>query len=70
MFKAGLISCWNKKQNTEDHLRANNHHGFDLKLSTQTKLLCENCCFIGFSVNMTQKDIGILKLSYAKYVKK
>ena len=66
MVNAGLIGCWNEKQNTKSYLPANKHRGFDLNLFSHTNLPCENCYFVWFSVNMRQKDIGILKMSYAK----
>ena len=34
MLNAGLISCWNKKQNLESYLPANKHSAFDFNLSS------------------------------------
>ena len=65
MLKAGLINCWNEKQNTKSYLSANKHSGLDLTLSFHTNLLCGNCCFVGCSVSMKQKDIGVFKRPFA-----
>ena len=70
MLKAGLISCWNEKQNTKSYLSANKNSVLDLTLSFQTNLPCGNCCFVGCSVNMRQKDIGVLKRPSAIYMAK
>ena len=70
MLKAGLISCWNEKQNTKSYLSANKNSVLDLTLSFHTNLHCGNCCFVGCSVNMRQKDIGVLKISSAIYMAK
>ena len=70
MLKAGLISCWNKKQNTKSYLSANKHSGLDLTLSFHTNLSCANCCFVGCSVSMRQTDIGVLKRPSAIYMAK
>ena len=55
MLKAGLISCWNEKQNTKSYLSANKHSGLDFTLSLHTNLPGANCCFVGCSVSMRQK---------------
>ena len=70
MLKAGLTSCWNKKQNTRSYLPGNKHSGSDLNLSSHTNLPCENWCFAEFSVSTRQKKIGVLKMSSARYVAK
>ena len=70
MLKAGLISCWNKKQNTKSYLSANKHSSLDLTLSFHTNLPCENCCFVGCSVSMKQKNTGVLKRTSAIYIAK
>ena len=70
MLKAGLISCWNEKQNTKSYLSANKHSGLDFTLSIHTNLPCANCCFVGCSVSMRQKDIGVLKRPSAIYMAK
>ena len=70
MLKAGLISCWNEKQNTKSYLSANKHSGLDLNLSFHTNLPCENCCFVGYIVSMRQKDIGVLERPSAIYMTK
>ena len=59
MLKAGLIGCWNEKQNSKSYiyLPANKHSDFGLNLCSHNNLPCENCCFIGCSVNSRQKDI-------------
>ena len=33
---------------------------FDFSLSSHTNLPCENCCFVGCSLSMRQKDNGML----------
>ena len=60
MLKAGLISCWNEKQNAKNYLSTSKH----------TSLPCTNYCFVGCSVNMRQKDIGVLKRPPAIYMAK
>ena len=70
MLKAGLISCWNEKQNTKRYMFANKHSGLDLTLSFHTNFPCANCCFVGCSVSMRQKDIGELKRPSAIYMAK
>ena len=70
MLKTVLISCWNEKQNKKSYLSANKHSGLDFTLSFHTILPCANCCFVGCSVNMRQKDIGVLKISSAIYMAK
>ena len=42
MLKAGLISSWDKKQNTKSYLPANKQSGFNLNHSSHTDLPCEN----------------------------
>ena len=59
-----------QKLNTKSYLPANKHSGSDLNLSSHSNLPGENCCFVGCSVNMRQKDIGILKTQSARYVVK
>ena len=68
IIKAGLISCWNGRQNTKDYLSANKHSDLDLTLSFHTNLPCANCCFVGCSVNMRQKDIWNIKNPSATYM--
>ena len=46
MLKAGLISCWDKKQNTKSYLPPNKHSGSNLDLSSHTNLPCENFAFL------------------------
>ena len=70
MLKTVLIGSWNEKQNTKSYLSANKHNGLDFTLSFHTNLPCANCCFVGCSVNMRQKDIGVLKISSAIYMAK
>ena len=67
-LKAGLISCWNEKQNTKSYLSANKHSGLDLTLSFHSNLPCANYCFVGCSVSMRQKGNGVLKRSSAIYM--
>ena len=38
MLKAGLISCWNKKQNMKSYLPANKRSGSDLNPSSHTPI--------------------------------
>ena len=47
MLKAGLISCWNKKQNTKSYLPANKHSGPNLNFSSHTNLPCKNFTLLG-----------------------
>ena len=70
MLKAGLISCWSKKQNTKSYLPANKNSGSDLNFSSHTSLSCENCRFVGYCVSMRQTKFGILKILSARYVAK
>ena len=70
MLKAGLISCWEKKQNTKSYLPANKRSGLNLNPSSHTNLPCENCCFVGYCVSKRQKDFGILKILSGRYVAK
>ena len=42
MLKAGLISSWDKKQNSKSYLPVNKHSGFNLNHSSHTDLPCEN----------------------------
>ena len=70
LLKAGLISCWNEKQNTKSYLSANKHSGLDVTLSFHTNLPSANCCFVGCSVTMRQKDIGVLKRPSTIYMAK
>ena len=49
ILKAGIISCWNKKQNVESYLPANKNGGSDLNLSSHTNWPCKNCCFVGYT---------------------
>ena len=46
MLKAGLISCWDKKQNTKSYLPPNKHSGSNIDLSSHTNLPCENFAFL------------------------
>ena len=57
MLKAGLISCWNKEQNTKSYLPANKYSDSDLKLSSDSNMPCENCCFVGYSVSMGKRTL-------------
>ena len=70
MLKAGLISCWNKKQNTKSYLPANKHSGSNLNHSSHIKLPFENCCFVGHYMSTRQKDFRILKMFSGRYVAK
>ena len=70
MLEAGLISFWEKKQNTKSYLPANKHSGSNLNLSSHTNLPCENCCFVGYCGNTRQGDFGILKILSGRYVAK
>ena len=70
MLKVGLISCWKKKQNTKSYLPANKHSGSNLNLSFHINLPCENYCFVGYCVSTRQKDFGILKMLFGRYVAK
>ena len=70
MLEAGLISCWNEKQNTKSYLTVNKRSSLDLTLSFHSNLPCANCCFVGCSVSMRQKDIGVLKRPSAIYMAK
>ena len=70
LLKARSISCWNEKQNTKSYLSANKHSGLDLTLPFHSNLPCANCCFVGCSVSMRQKDIGVLKRPSAIYMAK
>ena len=70
MLKAGFISCWNEKQNTKSYLPTNKNSVLDLTLSFHTNLLLANCCFVECSVNMREKDIGVLKKPSAIYMAK
>ena len=55
MLKADLISCWNKEQNTKSYLPAKKYSDSDLKLSSDSKMPCENCCFVEHSVSMGKR---------------
>ena len=68
MLKAGLISCWEKQQNTKSYLPANKYNGSNL--SSHTILPCDNCCFVGYCVKTRQKDCEILKMLSGRYVAK
>ena len=70
MLKAGLISCWNEKQNLKSYLPANKHSVFDLNLSSHKNLACKNYCFVIVSVSTKQNGIAILKIPSARYVAK
>ena len=58
------------EQNTKSYLPANKRSNFDLNFSSHTNLPCENCCFVECSLSIRQQDIGILKMSPARYVAK
>ena len=58
------------EQNTKSYLPANKRSNFDLNLSSHTNLSCENFCFVECSLSIRQQDIGILKMSPARYVAK
>ena len=42
VLEPGLISYWNKKQNTKSYLPANKYSGYDLNLSSHSNLVWTN----------------------------
>ena len=54
--------------NTKSYLLANKHSGSDINLSAYTNLLSENCCFVGCSLSIRQKDIAICKICDKKWI--